>query len=605
MKKVFFVWFVLFVVGALAFVSCEDEIMPASITVSSETVSVPKDGGEFSVTYNVANSANGQVPVVTCEETWIHDIVVSKERTIKFVVDYNETEERSAKVKVALPNNVAETFFTVNQAAGDKRSNFVITVTETTESSVSATIAPFNPEVEYLRFCITKEMYDGIGSDKEMFEYFIRNSANNAEKNGMTLREYLEEQKRIIVGEGEYKVESLRPTTDYYICAVCIDSEIKQVGDMVKQAVKTAEVQPCTVTFDIAYEISGPNVTTTVTPSDENQFWVFDIVKTASIKQEDIAEIYQTVLDKKIKEYQDMFGWSEANIVSSVIASKGAKTFTDELDADTEYYGFAVSINKVGIINAVPTVKVFTTGKVAGSTNNIELNIIEAKDRQAEFKITTTNEDPYVFIVDKSASFKGLTDEQIIEKLTKYPYKPDNATFTGNQTKTIAALESETAYSAFVFGWYGGIATTSLHRVDFTTTPHVEGTASISLKGTKYFDGTVLSEKYPDLFPSHIYAGNAVLPVEVQVAGESLDYFYTIMAGAPPTPDGYEEYMYRTLRKQGHTTRTYYLMGGFDTEYTLTGFAVDREGHYGPILWEKITFTKDGMSPVSEFVAFE
>lgn len=530
----------------------------------------------------------------------------SEKNVISFTVDYNESEYRETEVSVTLPNTEAKPVcFMVRQDAGERRPRFAIEIQELTEASVTATIIPADPCMKYLRFCVTRALYDETGSDSALFSYYIETYERVAAGLNMSLMEYFEEYNHLFAGESTYEVGSLRPATDYYICAVGIGADGNQADEMIRAPFTTPDVVPCTTTFDISYDISGPIVTTVVTPSDNDQLWDFNFIKAASIEKEDIAEAFQSYIDKAIKEYQGMLGWSEAEIVKELIAKKGRKEFTDELDAETEYYGFVVPLNPIGIINAVPTVKEFRTGKVTVSGNSLILEITEVKDREIKFQTTTTNEDPYVLIVDKSSSFDGLADEQIIDKLTRFPYNPDNSKLTGSQAGTIDALEPNTEYSAFAFGWLGGVATTELVRRDFTTTSHVDGAASMDLIYDKYFDGSALSQEYPGLFAAYLYAGKAVLPVEVSLTGEYEAFYYNIMVGAPETPEGYEEYLYRTLRNQGHVTRTFYISGYYGEEYTLTGYAVDKNGHYGPIMWKKITFSQSGASPVSEFTPAE
>lgn len=573
------------------------------LTLSASSISAPKEGGVFTIRYELDAASEKPKLKADCPETWVHSFDFTEENIISFEVDWNETTKtREAVVEITLSDGSSNQSFTVRQAAGEKRPRFVITVDELSDSSVSAMIVPLNEQMSYINICMSKAEYDKLGSDEALFDLFARTYGEQAQAAGMTLVSYLESIERLFRGERLYRVEGLDAETEYYLCAVEISSTGEQASEMVKTLIETPAVQMIDMSFDIKYDVTGPNVTMTVTPSDEKQYYVFDIVAKESIEITELIPIYQTVLQKKIEEYKEMFGISTVNVVRQFIASKGVAATTLELQAETTYYGFAVSINSVGIINSQPKICEFVTGSVGASDNNIAITLTAVGDRKVNYSITTTTDDPYIFNIVEASKVEGMTEQQILTEQTSGAYNLEQLKMQGNKTGTISRLLPETDYVALAFGYFGDKVTTKLFRQNFTTQANVVGAVTFDLNYDYYFDGNEISQIYPDLFPAYLAADKAVLPVQVNLHDNEADeYFYHIFAGAPATPDGMEAYIYKTLMNQGYTTSTGVFYASYGTEYTLAGFAVDMQGHYGPIFWKKINLTPEGASPVENY----
>lgn len=135
---------------------------------------------------------------------------------------------------------------------------------------------------------------------------------------------------------------------------------------------------------------------------------------------------------------------------------------------ENTYVGFAVAINDEAIFCSEMTKAEFTTLSVGDSDNRISISITDVGEDWADFEITTTNDDPYVFFIEPSSTFEGLDDDEIIQ------FALDNISYTttiynGDYSDTASPLTPGTEYTALAFGYITGTATTGLVKTGFHT----------------------------------------------------------------------------------------------------------------------------------------
>lgn len=579
-----------------------DNTLQQEMKLSATGVTVPGEGGIFHVKYN-ADSA----PVARCDEDWIHSLEVSdKEKKISFSANANTTEEtRKAIVSVKWEDYGLEESFTVTQAAGEKPAPFVIKEQEITETSAKFLVTPQDDGQKYAGKFISKADYELSGSDEGLFNLLISSLENAASSYGLSLEEYLGQGNVLLQGEQEISMTGLATDTEYYVFAVGISSEARQTTEIVKMPFKTKIPEKVDISFEFGYEIEGPTVKMTVTPSDPFRQYAFNVIKTATISPENIVPAYQEYIMDLIDSY-GMFGITAEEVIRN-ITSVGTDSAVLELDADTEYYGFAVSVNNEGIINSDPGVSTFRTGAINPSNNIISISIDSVSERWLDYSINTSNDDPYVFGILESTVTAGLSDGEIIAELTSGNYDLDQMKYSGDKKGRITGLSPETGYTAFAFGYLAGTVTTSLIKMNFMTNERGIGNVTFSLLHDTWFDGNELLNLYPDAFPAVAVRNKAVLRATVQTSGESSGYYYhvfrddltDIMDPDSPTDD----YLVNTLMNQGYTSPETYFFLEYDKPFTLTGFAIDLNGSCGPVYREKIILTEEGTTPADQFVS--
>ncbi len=100
MKKIPHI-FIFAVVFALTVISCSNDDSTYGPSFSVSSISVPYEGGTFSVGYSVANKKDGGYVLASTEEDWISDLDLSLEDTLSFFVDEHfERVSRNGEVEL-------------------------------------------------------------------------------------------------------------------------------------------------------------------------------------------------------------------------------------------------------------------------------------------------------------------------------------------------------------------------------------------------------------------------------------------------------------------------------------------------------------------------
>ena len=137
----------------------------------------------------------------------------------------------------------------------------------------------------------------------------------------------------------------------------------------------------------------------------------------------------------------------------------------------------------------------------------------------------------------------------------------------------------------------------------FETLPNQVSHAGVSAVIGKYFNGDDLyaldSEKYAS------GRGMAYVEVTFSANDEAVVWYGTMVKEDPSDPTGAisDAEIAETLVASGTwcpTGKLYWCE--WDAEYTVLGVAIGSDDNSGPVLRLSKTFTKEGASPVSEFV---
>lgn len=589
-------------------VGCKDEVKPepepnpdpAEFAVVEEEVAVPFEGGAAQVTYTLENPVEGLTLAFQPEADWVNTEDLSADGVIKFNVDPNEEEaERTAKVTVTY-GEISDSFV-VKQAPYVEPAAFEIIVPEdkVTTSTISFQVIPFDKEMTYMAAIIEKATFDQSATPEDYIQGEIEYYMWYAGQYGYTLEEYLSE--ALYTGDTELlEVSKLSPQTEYIVYAYGLTPQADVLTDLYYEFVTSKAPEHIDMSFDINYDINGPMVDAEVIPSIGNQKYVFNTIKKSDYTNDnELKDYYQQLLLEQAETYE-LFGLSVEEFVSQ-ISKTGNETISLELLSEIEYVGFAVAIDNSAFLVSDLTSKEFKTGELAMSDNQITVEITNVGSRAADLKITTTNNDPYVFYTEPSANWEGKTNEEILEELIN-TYSFGHKVRNGDYEAKITGFQPNTEYASFTFGYQAQTATTELVRVDFTTKEAQLADVTFKVIHDKYFDGDEVKAKYPDIFKDA--GGCGVLPVTAEALPEDkvMEFKYHVYKGdmtdVSKKPD---DKIIGDLIFIGIEEPSSYCIMTYGEVYTIVGFATDYEGNYGPVYRELITLTKDGVSPIDEF----
>lgn len=436
-------------------------------TVEQTEVRMTCSGGEAKVTYTIENPVDGETVVASCQEDWISDIDTSVGGEVSFSVAANPSDERTAALKLTYAG-ITRTVDIIQEA---QAAPFEVRVENITETSADIVVTPLDPQMSYLPMVIEKEEADRFATDEELFKSIVDNFTKVADNYGMSLEEFLMETQALAVGNSTAGITMLKVSCDHIAIAVGMDYEGNMLTGIVREAFRTLDVVMIDITFDIEYAVDGPDVEMSVTPSISDQLYYFNALPADKVDSygKPLEEVMQDFLDEQIS-FGAIFGNSPEEVINSLSSKGPVKEMLTGMVAAKEYVGFAFSVKESGVINSAIARKNFTTGLAEPSDNVIYVRIPVVSLTEASYSVTTTNNDPYVFIITPAAGLEGLGSEEILDEvINSGKYDLSRSVFNGNYSGVAQGLSPETKYYALAFGYYAGMATTGLTKVEFST----------------------------------------------------------------------------------------------------------------------------------------
>lgn len=592
-------WLLAIGLGILA-PACQEEDRTAVLRLESETMTVSAEGGSASVSYTLENAPDGTEINAVSEKEWIREIDTRENGVIRFTVDANDNAvSRSSKVEVTCSATTERYSFTVTQEAGDPPV-FAFEIVEASEAAVKFNIYPADKEMTYIGMVVSQEKFDSFGSDdayfKDDFDYFKM----MAEINGLTMEEYL--QGILKQGDAENRVaDQLKPGTAYYVYAYGMSAQGERLTDIYKTETRTKAVEPVDMDFEIDVKVDCTNADVSVVPSDKEHAYMFDVFTQRDAGSVDgLKEFFQENLDLLVSIYTAEYEMTVEEVMEQLSSHGPDSHLFEGLEANTPYYVIAVAVTPFGTLNSEVTSKEFTSGNATRSDNDITVAFSQIQETTVDYKIRTTNDDPYVFGYDLASNWAGYTYDQMLEKLTSGEYQLDPLVVKGDQDGTLEGLTGKTDYIVFLFGYEGGAATTELVIGHFTTTGPQSDQVTFRLAYDKYFDGTKMAEAYPEKFKGA--AGKVVVPVVAETTGDAAGFYYGQFRGDYTSPESLSDTdAINTVVFTGSSEPTNIFYLDYDQIHTFLGVASDKEGNYGPVWRAAFTPTPDGVSPVEEY----
>lgn len=595
----------------LVFSSCDtEEIVPEpdpdpdvhapSVTLSDTIVNAPVEGGEFEITYLVENPVDGESLRFDNVPEWTY-FNMETPGVISILVTGNDKSSPREAVVVGHYTDDVEVKITIRQ---EYAAAFSVTFANRTECSMEVKIVPEDKQMTFLFFYQEESQFNGYGSDEGYLDYMMEYYTSLAKVQGLTLKQYLAKQLR--KGDQEsILIEKLVPSRTYIISCIGYDLEKGEyTTGMNKFNSDTKSIDMVDITFTMDADVDGAVIDVHVVPSDdEQQYMAASAQSDVLVSSHDIITATQQSLYQTY-ELLMFYGYTMEQIVDAY-CHVGEQTIGFELALNTSYCIFAVSVDRsTGYLNSeAEVILVKTEGEQTHSDNVITAELVDVRDYTATAMIHTTNDDPYIVGYTSAEYFPGMTEEEIVEDLFSGRFTLPTKTRRGDCEFYMQGLEPKTDWYIFAYGSAGGKVTTDVYLKKFTTNDVMYGDVSLDLEFDKYYDGDALLEAYPDVFSQLEVSGNAVIPVKAFPDGDIESYHYKILAWDSSASS---DHSIDLFLKMGSVTdpETYFVIP-YDTVCSIVGNAYDKDGFPGkPFRAEGLTFTKEGVSPVSEFVPF-
>ena len=376
MRKAAF--FLLAAAAAVLSVSCnKDEKPEPAVTdpefkpLSETTFNVDKAGGSFEFLYDIVNPTEDMVIAELQEGVdWITEPDTrSTFGKVTFDVLPNE-EETSREASISLSYGSLGVELKVIQSEGEVIPAYQINIKEIDYMAVTWDVTAKDQEMPYINMIVDKESWDAYDSFEEFFKFSLITINQNAQSAGLTLEDYIE-QSLIIYGDTlDVSTKGLLPATEYVIYAVGLTPEQEMLSEVCYQSFTTKDMPMVDVNFTITCETSPTSVVISVTPDDDELYYMFSFVDGSGHTADDVRDSYQLYVNGLIEEFRGYGLNMPIEQIIPWIASHGPDSYSSEeygevLTPSTTYTAFAVAVDLyTGIFNSEATLQEFTTDEM-------------------------------------------------------------------------------------------------------------------------------------------------------------------------------------------------------------------------------------------------
>lgn len=611
-----FMWALLPIMSVVLFAACEDDPEPTqnpnpnapAINLAKDVVEVRAGGGEINVSYTLTNAVDGVTITATPSVEWV-TANTSIAGIIKLDVAFNEGEAREAAVEVSY-DGAASKNITIKQAAKDtntsiETADFYVELASADYREYYMNVYPKNKEAAYIVMSATPDYIEemDLQEDQALFMDDMEWFDTLGMWNGKTIEDVLKA--RVKYGDQlSIKIADGNPDSEYIFYCYHVDIESKElVSPIARITVRTKAFELGEQEFSVKMHIDGPfvHVEEIYPKGTYSGFYYFDFFRKSDIDASGMTP------EKYVESYFNYMASDELMrmLAPSTISicenrcSMGKDSYSAHLLANTDYYLASFAVDNLAICSTVPQIDIFQTGNVEPSDMQILIDVTNVGPYGASLTMTIDKTDYYVSGYAETDYYEslGTTDEERRDYLISHvAFEYINYSHTDNLTN----LTPNTDYTAFAFGAVGGVPTTDLVRVDFTTASDEPSEYSISIRDLGYFD----SDEVGALLPAFSEANScAIFPIDVIVEpeGASSTYYWGMWLN-DPFGDDYANYIGGLLYDGPRPQWATYT---FDWDQLVTFAAIvsdEQTGQYSELLKITFTATKDQAGDAQDFV---
>jgi hypothetical protein len=350
---------------------------------------------------------------------------------------------------------------------------FVVDITATTRGSVTFSVTPSNPTVDYICEVYEKEIIDDYRRDDFIIKNILSEFTLEASDKGMTLDEYLPE--ITYYDYRDLKFSGLAMNTEFYIVIFGVKSTAEGcVGttEVVKVPFKTLDVEMSDATFEVTPSVLYNTVEFTVIPEDKEMLWYlctvtkdyYNLNVGTEPGQKSEGEFYKHYFQNEINSLLAA-GNSPEVVVNALIHSGDLRVGGSGLFANTEYYylvaGMVMDEEGIVIVTDI-TSGTYTTGDPAPSGLYFDIDIYDVQQMSVAFAVKPSQKDkkyvcqvqPYDGVSTAEEIMTAMVDHWGPGWMTQQADAIGDLDFVSRPKSLPAAGR---AYCIIAFGYEGGV----------------------------------------------------------------------------------------------------------------------------------------------------
>ena len=586
------------------------------INISDTTLDVSAEGGDYTIELTVTNAIGDVKVAAKSDAEWL---TVKETTTTSVVVNaaFN-TEESARETTLTIKYPQAEDVVINVTQAGKDGDPYTLAIKDVTYNKFVSDITAQNDENYYVIYSSTVSYFQEMGiADADAllvddYNFFLQ----YAGAYGLGLQDFMVQFGLVRQGDVSVDWTSLVPAESYVVYVYGIKfnedgSDYTVTTPIYHEVVETPMNELGRVNFTpVLGSIDGPKVEYEIRPIDYDGYYATIICDPSH----ELYQCYETDLDnlelvaaqywmRQVNSYMGYYGMSAEQILEEE-CYQGISYFEEELQANSDYLIFILPID---IVDGLPMLSAYLsmfdihTGDVAQSDMTFDIELNACYTRVLDFTVTPSTDENYSILILNKSALEGLTtDEEIIDYAVNGYWLDE---YQGAYNYYNCYLRPETEYSILVFGYYGGVATTGLTRLDVKTEPVAAAENSVTgIVTYGPYDPVAISQLDPAYANYANYTGYFVMVHWLETASDEYAGVYHYIYDTATVNSYGDQAIFDDLVYYSY----YDVMadaGAFNTEYVIAGVVQDYRGNYSDMVYsEPFTYTTDQLRDAQEFL---
>lgn len=574
------------------------------LTLSAKHIDIPAEGGTFSIDYTLTGGYEGIGLKASCDAEWITDVVVTDTTISLTALANGEFMPREAVVIARYPG-IDEKKVTITQVCDT--SHFDIVISKETTTSCISTVTCDDPEMAYIVSLADIRYFRNanISTAEELYMSEYNYHKSLAAEYNENLGQFMFINEIAFFGKSTIQWTTMTPNVNYVLYVYGIEfnesmTEYTLATPVSHVIVRLKGQELRDVEFDVTVTVNGPEAVYEFEPVNWSGSYYIDIYSEREylyLPEGDTPseEYCQGVVDnwlQLINQYMAS-GYSGEQLIN-LMCLKGKDSYSHILLADTRYM---MSFYAIDLVDGIPQVVSrpylvhFKTEPVETSDMTFDVAVTNVYTRVADVRVTpSNNNDPYTAALIPTSDIPDVSNEQDIINWYVATYQVSG--FRGEIISHLNSLSPETGYTLLVFGYYGGVITTPLTRVDFTTEP--EGECENSVVRVDFmgpYSCKELAKHYPDavngMEDMYEQYGFYVMWAEIITEVPSQDVFIDLCE--PAEFEKGDDAVFENLVSYS-SPHLSILTARSGVEFVMCGATMDYRGNYSE-MWKSEPFT--------------
>ena len=516
-----------------------------------------------------------------------------EEEYVVYVYGMNANGEKTTSI-------YSEAFTTTAPYAGnDVTYDFDIKVER---AIADITITPSHEGVAYFNNLITREDFELYGGDiNKAADAIIAKIIDDYVAWDYTLAETFEYNTDYVATN--YQFEAMA-NTEYVAFAFKWNEKCERLSEVSYEWFTVGTIPPSDNELSMTIsDVTQSTFYVDIKTTNDDPYAIISIPSAQIANMQEDSEIFDFVL----KEYGTSF-------LYNYIFNGDIEGEFSGMEAGTEYavllFGYEAGVLTTKITRE--NIKTLKAGAIDACKYDIVISNIE--DREAYVTITPTD---YSIWYYWNVFEADTTEEEVkayIQNLYDKSYYGDYWEFSyyeitrGAVSSRLSQLKPSTEYKIVIypmdpdkFAYTGSMR----EGGKFTTTDAVVADITITAGFDAYYDGDAVAALEPNYLGG--YKGYVILPMSVDIQGESSGYLYTIFTYEEglDNPEVFsDDLLIDNLYKVGANWSPAYFRGQWDVEMMIAAVAFDNEGNPSPVYRQRFICTREGAGDAQEFVDY-